>query len=390
MTTLQADVVDAMVAWRHDIHAHPELAFAEHRTSDLVARELAEMGIDVHRGLGRTGVVGTISNGKGPSIGLRADMDALPVLELNGVAHSSKHTGVMHACGHDGHTAMLLGAARHLAANHTFQGTVNFIFQPAEESEGGGREMVQDGLFDRFPCDAVYGMHNWPGLPAGQFAINHGPMMAALDTFEITVQGRGSHAAMPERGIDPFTSVAQIIMGLQTIPSRMLSAMDAAVVSVTQVHGGEAWNVIPDSVVVRGTVRCFDPVVQDRVEAAIRSMCSTLAAAHGATAGVTYWRKYPPTINSAAETDNAIAAAIAVVGAKSVKFDCQPSMASEDFAFMLQAKSGAYIWIGADGHEPCPPLHNPHYDFNDGTLALGAAYWVALTNTILAAPRTTK
>lgn len=374
-----------MTAWRHQLHAHPELAFAEHRTSDLVARELAAMGIEVHRGLGRTGVVGVLSHGTGPSIGLRADMDALPVLELNSMAHASRHAGIMHACGHDGHTAMLLGAAKHLSGNRTFHGTVTFIFQPAEEGEGGGQEMVKDGLFDRFPCDAVYGMHNWPGLPAGQFAINHGPMMAALDTFEITVRGRGSHAAMPERGIDPFTSVAQIIMGLQTIPSRMLSAMDSAVVSVTQVQGGEAWNVIPDSVVVRGTVRCFDPAVQDRVEAAIRKMCSTLADAHGATAEFTYRRKYPPTINSTTETDLAIAAATAVVGASAVQCDCQPSMASEDFAFMLKAKPGAYIWIGADGHEPCPPLHNPHYDFNDGTLALGAAYWVALVNTILVA-----
>lgn len=385
MKILDADVVSAMHKWRHQIHARPELAYAEHLTADLVAHELAGLGLNVHRGLGRTGVVGTLSNGEGPSIGLRADMDALPIQELNSVAHGSKHAGVMHACGHDGHTAMLLGAARHLAKNPNFKGTVHFIFQPAEEGDGGGREMVRDGLFDRFQCDSVYGMHNWPGLPAGQFAINHGPMMASLDTFEIEVQGRGSHAAMPERGVDPFTTVAQIIMGLQTIPSRMLSAMESAVVSVTQVHGGEAWNVIPDSVVIRGTVRSFDPEVQDRVEAAIRTMCSTLAIAHGATAEVRYWRKYPPTINSSTETDNAIAAAKAVVGSGSVHFDCRPSMASEDFAFMLQAKPGAYIWIGADGVEPCAPLHNPHYDFNDSTLELGAAYWVALTTILLTA-----
>jgi hippurate hydrolase len=385
MTTLSTDTVEAMVAWRRDLHAHPELAFAERRTSDLVARQLEAFGLTVHRGLGRTGVVGTLANGPGPAIGLRADMDALPLLELGGAAHASRHPGVMHACGHDGHTAMLLGAARHLAAHPDFQGTVHFIFQPAEEGEGGGREMVADGLFERFPCDAVYGMHNWPGLPAGRFAINHGPMMAALDTFEVTVRGRGSHAAMPERGIDPFTSVAHILLGLQTIPARMLGAMDSAVVSVTQVHGGEAWNVIPDRVVLRGTARCFDPAVQDRVETAIRDLCGGLAAAHGATADVTYWRKYPPTINTAAETDRAIAAAVAVVGEASVRSGCTPSMASEDFAFMLQARPGAYIWLGADGREPGAPLHNPHYDFNDDTLSTGAGYWVALVRETLSA-----
>ena len=380
---MNSDILTAMLEWRRQIHSNPELAFNEHQTSNLVAQELSKMGIDVHRGLGQTGVVGSLRNGDGPTIGLRADMDALPILELGSTAQKSRHQGVMHACGHDGHTAMLLGAARHLAANRPFKGTVNFIFQPAEEGAGGGREMVQDGLFDLFPCDAVYGMHNWPGLPAGQFAINHGPMMAALDTFEILVQGRGAHAAMPERGVDPFTAVAQIIMGLQTIPSRLLSAMESAVVTVTQVHGGDTWNAKPDSVVMRGTVRCFDFAVQDRVEAAIKSMSSTLAIAHGATAEVSYWRKYPPTINSSAETDHAIAAAQSVAGANAVLVDCKPSMASEDFAFMLQAKPGAYIWIGADGKNACPPLHNPHYDFNDATLEIGAAYWVKLATMLL-------
>jgi hippurate hydrolase len=383
MTLVTPDTVHAMQGWRRDLHAHPELAFNEFRTADLVARELADMGIDVHRGLGKTGVVGTLSHGDGPAIALRADMDALPVKELNAFAHCSRQAGTMHACGHDGHTAMLLGAARHLAANPCFRGTVHFVFQPAEEGEGGGRAMVEEGLFERFPCDAVYGMHNWPGLPAGTFAINHGPMMAALDTFEITVQGRGTHAAMPERGIDPFTVVAQITLALQTIPSRVLSAMDSAVVSLTQIHGGDAWNVIPDQVLMRGTVRCFSPDIQDRVEAALRTMCRSTAEAHGATATVVYRRGYPPTINSHEETDMAIAAARAVAGEGQVQIACKPSMASEDFAFMLQAKRGAYIWMGADGAQPSLPLHNPRYDFNDDTLGLGAAYWVKLVETVL-------
>ena len=381
---LGSDLVEAMVSWRHDLHAHPELAFAEFRTSDKVAAELSAMGIDIHRGLGKTGVVGTLTNGEGPSIGLRADMDALPVVELGDIAHCSIHAGRMHACGHDGHTAMLLGAAKHLARERYFKGTVHFIFQPAEENEGGGRAMVEDGLFTRFPCDAVYGMHNWPGLKAGQFAINHGPMMAALDTFEVEIQGRGSHAAMPEQGIDPFISVAQIVMALQTIPSRLLSALDSAVVSVTQIHGGDAMNVIPDSVVIRGTARCFSEIVRARVEESLHSICLSVAAAHGATASVAYKKGYPPTVNAPEQTDNAIVAARALVGGSNVQLGVKPSMASEDFAFMLQACPGAYIWLGADGSEPSKPLHNPRYDFNDSTLALGAAYWVSLVQTQLA------
>ncbi|MDP9902995.1 M20 aminoacylase family protein [Variovorax ginsengisoli] len=383
MNSMHPDTVSAMRRWRRDLHAHPELAFNEFRTADLVARELAAMGIDVHRGLGKTGVVGTLSTAPGRAIALRADMDALPVREMNTFTHCSRHAGTMHACGHDGHTAMLLGAARHLATHPNFHGTVHFVFQPAEEGEGGGRAMVEDGLFERFRCDAVYGMHNWPGLPAGTFAINHGPMMAALDTFEVTVQGRGTHAAMPERGVDPFTTVAQITMALQTIPGRTLSAMDSAVVSLTQIHGGDAWNVIPDQVVMRGTVRCFSPDIQDRVEAALQTICRSTAEAHGASAIVTYRRAYPPTINTARETDIAITAARAVAGADNVEIDCKPSMASEDFAFMLQAKPGAYIWIGADGAQASLPLHNPRYDFNDDTLGLGAAYWVRLVESVL-------
>jgi amidohydrolase len=378
METIDLDVSNDMVRWRRDMHAHPELAFCEHRTSDLVARELESMGLSVVRGIAKTGVVATLKVGEGPAIALRADMDALPVHEANTFGHASSIEGAMHACGHDGHTAMLLGAAKVLSRDPQLQGTVHFVFQPAEENEGGGRAMVEEGLFDRFPVQAVYGMHNWPGLAAGKFAINHGAMMAALDTFEITVTGKGSHAAMPERGVDPFIGVAQIVLALQTIPSRTLSPMDSAVVSVTQIHGGDAWNVIPNSVVIRGTARCFDTRVQDQIQASVKRICFGIGEATGTVVTVDYARRYPPTVNSTAETDKAIAAARAVAGPSSVQLSCTPSTASEDFAFMLREKPGAYIWMGADGAAPSAPLHNPSYDFNDDTLTLGAAYWVAL------------
>jgi len=377
---ISADTVQAMTRWRRDLHAHPELSLKETRTSDVVAAALTDMGIPIHRGLAGTGVVGTLKGaaGDGPCIGLRADMDALPVQEANTCAHCSTHAGVMHACGHDGHTAMLLGAALHLSQHRDFAGTVHFIFQPAEETEGGARIMVQEGLFDLFPCEAVYGMHNWPGLPLGEFAVSHGAMMAAFDMFEITVQGRGTHAAMPERGVDPFLAVAQITLALQTIPARFVSAMQSLVVSVTQIHGGDAWNVIPDAVVLRGAVRFFDAQLQDKVATLMHQLCSATAAAYGAQAHVTYHRNQPATINTPNEADRAIAAARAVVGADKVRVDGPPAMASEDFAFMLQAKPGAYVWLGVDGAQPSAPLHNPHYDFNDDALAFGAAYWVQL------------
>jgi len=384
--TIPDEIDRAMRAWRHDLHAHPELAFAETRTADVVARALTQMGLQVHTGVARTGVVGVLhgARGAGRSIGLRADMDALPVLEANTFAHASAHTGVMHACGHDGHTAMLLGAAQQLAAHPDFAGTVHFIFQPAEETEGGARVMVQEGLFERFPCEAVFGMHNWPGLPVGTFAVSHGPVMAAFDTFEITVQGRGAHAALPQQGIDPFIVVAQITLALQTIAARAISALDSVVVSITQIHGGDAWNVIPDQVVMRGTVRYFLPEVQDRVESLMRAICTATAQAYGGRATLDYRRDQPATINTPACADVAIAAAQAVVGVDHVRVDAAPAMASEDFSFMLQACPGAYVWIGVDGDTPCAPLHNPHYDFNDDALALGAAYWVELTHKALA------
>ena len=378
-----ADIKNEMTAWRRDIHAHPEIAFEEERTADMVAKKLASFGIQVHRGLAKTGVVGTLTTGDGPSIGLRADMDALPMQEKNGFAHCSKHPGKMHACGHDGHTAMLLGAAKYLAETKNFSGTVHFIFQPAEEGEGGGRVMVEEGLFDKFPCDAVYGMHNQPMLDVGKFAMRAGPVMAAFDTFEIRVLGKGSHAAAPERGIDPLVVGAEIIMALQTIVSRSLPAMDSAVVSVTQFHGGDAWNVIPDDAVIRGTTRCFENKVRDLFEPSIRRIVEGIAAAHGATVEMNYLRRYPPTVNHVQETAFAAEVAQSLVGTENVLLNPSPLMGGEDFAFMLQARPGCYLWIGNGPGEGGCMLHNPHYDFNDEVLPIGASYWAKLVETAL-------
>ncbi|AWK88503.1 M20 aminoacylase family protein [Azospirillum thermophilum] len=382
---LDQDIASAMQGWRHDLHAHPETAFTERRTSDVVAARLAEDGYEVHRGLAETGVVGTLRNGDGPAIGLRADMDALFIEEKGSVPHVSRHPGKMHACGHDGHTTMLLGAARQLARSRNFRGTLHVIFQPAEENEGGGRRMIADGLFERFPCSEVYGLHNWPALPLGRFAINRATMMAAFDTFEIVVTGHGCHGAMPEAGIDPLVPAAQILLALQTIVSRRLSPMDQAVVSVTQVHGGDTWNVIPDSAVLRGTARSMSPRVQDEIEARMRELVRSIAEAHGAVAHLTYERRYPATINAPAAADKAARAARAVVGDDRVVTDCQPSMASEDFGFMLERLPGAYIFMGVADELHRASLHNPLYDFNDSALEIGAAFWVKLVEQVLPA-----
>jgi hippurate hydrolase len=380
-----ADYHDEMTAWRRDIHAHPETAFEEHRTADVVAKTLAGLGIPVSRGLAGTGVVGTITAGSGKrAIGLRADMDALHIHEKNRFDHRSQNAGRMHACGHDGHTAMLLGAAKYLAETRNFDGTVHVIFQPAEENEGGGRVMVREGLFDKFPVEAVYGMHNWPGMPVGQFGVMKGPMMAAFDIFELTVTGVGSHAAMPHRGVDPVVVAAEIVGALQTIASRAISPLDAAVVSVTQFHAGDTWNVIPEEVVLRGTTRTFKPEIQDLVEAGIRRRADGIAAAHGCTVAMRYERRYPATVNSAAETDVAAGALAEVVGEVNVLRDLPPTMGSEDFAFMLQAKPGCYVWIGNGPGEGGCTLHNPSYDFNDEILPIGASYWARLVERSLA------
>jgi amidohydrolase len=374
-----ARIVPDMIDWRHHIHAHPETAFEEVATGAFVADKLRSFGLEVHTGLAKTGVVGVLRGRDGdPAIGLRADLDALHVLERSGVPYASRHEGRMHACGHDGHTAMLLGAARALSGTKGVDGTVYFIFQPAEENEGGGRVMVEEGLFDRFPMRSVYGMHNWPRMPVGNFAMRAGPLMGAYDVFEIVATGKGAHAAMPYTAKDPMLFVAQVINALQTIVARNLHPQDAGVVSVTQVHGGDTWNVIPQEVALRGTVRTFKREVQDLIERRMRGIVAGVAATFEMSATLRYERRYPATVNSETETQHAIAAATAVVGAEHVDTDPTPEMGSEDFSFMLEAKPGCYVWLGAGRGPETPNIHSPQYDFNDDALAIGASYWVTL------------
>jgi len=374
-----AALVPEIRAWRHHIHAHPETAFEETGTSAFVADKLRSFGLEVHTGLAKTGVVGVLRCGAGAdAIGLRADLDALHIHEKTGAAHASQVEGKMHACGHDGHTAMLLGAAAALAGKKNFDGTVYFIFQPAEENEGGGRVMVEEGLFDRFPMRAVYGMHNWPLKPFGTFATRVGPLMGAFDIFEIIATGKGAHAAMPNTGRDPMLFAAHAISALQTIVARNLHPLEAGVVSVTQVHGGDTWNVIPQEVVLRGTVRSFDAAVQDLIERRMRTIVAGVAATFEMTATIRYERRYPATVNAETETRHAIAAAGAVVGAANVDAEPMPNMGSEDFAFMLQAKPGCYVWLGTGRGADTPNVHNPYYDFNDDALPIGASYWATL------------
>lgn len=375
-----------LTALRRDLHQYPEIAFDERRTSDIVASELGKLGIQVHRGLAKTGVVGVLRSGTSSrAIGLRADMDALPIQEANRFAHASKVSGRMHACGHDGHTTMLLGAARYLAETKSFDGTVYFIFQPAEENEGGGRVMVEEGLFDTFPCEAVYGMHNAPGIPVGRFAVCSGPMLAASDTFEVVLKGVGAHGAMPHLGIDPVVAGSHIVTALQSIVARNVDPMDTVVVSTTQIHAGDTWNVIPQECVLRGTVRTFKPAVQSLVEGRIEQIARNVATAFGAeVSSFRYERRYPAVVNSAAETDNSVRAASALVGAPNVNRSMTPVMGSEDFAWMLLAKPGCYILIGnGDGEGSCM-VHNPAYDFNDEILPIGASYWAMLVEQQLA------
>ena len=387
-----------MARLRRDLHAHPELCFEELRTSDLVAARLAEWGVEAHRGLGRTGVVGVIhgsDGGKsGKAVGLRADMDALPMQESNTFEHASRHAGRMHACGHDGHTAMLLAAVQYLAAHRdSFEGTVYAIFQPAEEGGGGAREMIADGLFTRFPMQAVFGMHNWPGMKAGTMAVGAGPAMASSNEFKIVIRGKGGHAAMPHMVVDPVPVAAQLIMGLQTIVSRNVKPIEAGVVSVTMVHAGEATNVVPDSVELQGTVRTFTLEVLDLLEQRMRALSESICAAHGTRCEFEFVRNYPPTINSAAEAGFAGEVMREILGDEGV-VPQEPSMGAEDFAYMLLEKPGAYCFIAngdgdhrAIGHGggPCT-LHNPSYDFNDELIPLGATYWVRLAQRWLARP----
>ena len=371
---------------RRDIHAHPELCYEERRTADLVAERLQAWGIPIHRGLGQTGVVGIVKGGDSPrAIGLRADMDALPMQEANTFAHASRHAGKMHACGHDGHTAMLLAAAQHLARHRHFDGTVYLIFQPAEEGGGGARAMMEDGLFERFPMDAVFGMHNWPGSPVGTFAVAAGPVMASSNEFEIRIIGKGTHAGLPHAGLDPIPVACQVVQGFQTIISRNLKPVDTGVISVTQIHAGSATNVIADECVLVGTVRAFTAPVLDMIERRMREVAELTSAAHGLHAEFHFKRNYPPTVNSPAEADFCAEVMASIVGAEQV-LNQEPTMGAEDFSFMLQAKPGAYCFIAngdgahremGHGAGPCQ-LHNTSYDFNDDLIALGATYWVRL------------
>jgi len=392
-------VIDSIVtqaagiaALRRDIHAHPELCFQEVRTADVVAGKLTEWGIPIHRGLGTTGVVGIIKNGSSSrAVGLRADMDALPLQEFNTFAHKSQHDGKMHACGHDGHTAMLLAAAQHLARNRNFDGTVYLIFQPAEEGGGGAREMIKDGLFEQFPMEAVFGMHNWPGMKLGQFAVSPGPVMASSNEFKITIHGKGSHAAMPHFGIDPVPIACQIVQGFQTIITRNKKPVDAGVISVTMIHAGAATNVVPDSCELQGTVRTFSLEVLDLIEERMQQVAENISAAFGARCEFEFRRNYPPTVNHPEEAAFARQVMTGIVGADNVVAQ-EPTMGAEDFAFMLQAKPGAYVFIAngdgthrdmGHGGGPCT-LHNPSYDFNDDLIPMGATYWVQLAEAWLA------
>lgn len=375
----------ALVAFRRDLHAHPELAFAEHRTAQRVADALAAAGIETHRGIGGTGVVGVLRGQPGGrTIALRADMDALSITERNAFAHRSTIAGVMHGCGHDGHTTMLLGAAQALAsAAVAFAGTVLFIFQPAEEGEGGAAAMIADGLFERFEIDAVYGMHNWPGLAAGRFAVHEAAVMASADRFDICFSGVGTHAAMPHLGRDPVVAAAAFVQAAQSLVSRRLDPLAAGVVSITQFHAGEAYNVIPDRAQLSGTVRSFAPEVRRQLESELEQLARSIGAAHGIEVEFSFKPGYPATINTAVEAGQCARAVAALVGEQALERKLPPSMGAEDFADFLQHRPGAYIWIGNGPGEGGCTLHNPHYDFNDDILGLGAAYWCSLVATVL-------
>lgn len=371
------------IGWRHALHRRPETAFEEHETARFIADKLAEWGYEVRTGHGRTGVVGSLTRGASPrAIGIRADMDALPIREASGVAYASEIDGKMHACGHDGHVSMALAAAR-ACARLDFDGTVRFIFQPAEENEGGGRLMVEDGLFRDLPVDAVYGLHNWPGLDIGACVARDDAMMAAFAVFEIEVTGRGAHGAMPHEGADPVVASAQIVSALQTIASRNVSPLQSAVVSVTQMHGGDAWNVIPEKMIIRGTTRWFDAEVGKTIASRMEAIACAVAQGFGCTAQLHYDERYPATINA---PDHARfireLAASPELGLDVV--DAAPSMAAEDFAFMLNERPGCYFWLGGRREGNNPGLHSPHYDFNDKILPIGANFWIKLVKTALA------
>lgn len=367
--------IEEAVAWRHDLHRHPEIAFKEKRTSDLIARLLDEWGWNVSRGLATTGVVATLGDGSGPRLGLRADIDALPIREATGLKYASAIPGMMHACGHDGHTSMLLLAARQIASEGMKGGTVRLIFQPAEEAEGGARVMVEDGLFEQFPCDAIYGIHNWPGLAPGRMVARDADMMAAFAVFDITITGKGGHGAMPEQSDGVIAAASRIAAAAQEIPARSLSPLTPGVLSITQIHSGSAYNICPDRASLAGTARWFDADAGDILERRLEEIARGLGAAYGCTVDIDYQRRYPATINTAGEA--AIARGIGdAMGLDTATAD--PSMASEDFAFMLERVPGAYIWLGGGREGNNPGLHAPTYDFNDAILPTGAEFWVRM------------
>lgn len=369
-----AALEEEMTEWRRDFHMHPELAYQEVRTSGKVAELLESWGIEVTKGLGKTGVVGVIKgSGDGPSIGLRADMDALPIDEMNDTPWKSQNAGVMHACGHDGHTTMLLGAAKYLAETRNFNGTVNLIFQPAEEGYAGAKAMMDDGLFEKFPCDQVYGLHNWPQMPAGSIAAVPGPIMAAADKFDITVRGKGAHGAMPQNGVDPIVIGSQIVTALQSLVSRSKDPIQTAVISITMFHSGAAFNVIPEEALLSGTVRTFNPEVQHMIEAGMKRIAESIASGMGGSADVDFRRGYPATVNHDAQTQLAADVARGIVGPENVRDDVDPTMGGEDFAFMLNEKPGCYLWLGQGGGSSSENVHHPQYDFNDSVLPIGAS-----------------
>lgn len=385
VSVISPELLADAVSWRRHLHKHPELAFNERQTAEFVAAQLTEFGLKVHRGLGGTGIVGTLTRGSSRrTIAIRADMDALPMQEQTSVPHASCVSGVMHACGHDGHVAMALAAAQACATLPDLDGTVHFIFQPAEEGECGARRMIEQGLFKLFPCDAVYALHNQPALPFGTCVARDGVMLAASAVFEIVISGRGCHGGRPHQGADPILAVCQIVSSLQSIVSRNIDPLESAVVSVTQIHGGNAWSVIPDSVVIRGTTRWFDDRVGDAIEHRMGKLSESIAMGFRCEAQVRYDRRYPATVNDPAAAQFVRKIAESVPGIKVI--DTPPATGSEDFSEMLQVVPGCYVWIGSGKSGNDPGLHSPHYDFNDDLLSLGAGLWVSIVTGSLARP----
>jgi len=381
------DFQEEMIEWRHYLHRYPETAYNEKMTSEYIAGLLDSFGLKVHKGLAKTGIVSSLKVGRNEKkIGLRADMDALDIYEQNELSYKSLNNGKMHACGHDGHSAMLLGAAKYLSETQQFDGTVYFIFQPAEEIKAGGKKMIDDGLFKLFPAESIYGMHNMPRMPAGHFAVKAGSMMASMDTFEINILGDGGHAALPHLSKDPFIASSHIINAIQTIVNRTTDPFDSAVVSLTQIHGGNTWNTIPESVTLRGTFRSFNPMVKSKIESRINQIASSICNGFGVKTIVKFNPEnpaYPVTINTDEESKLSTKVAIEIVGEKNVDLNPISCMASEDFSFMLQERPGCYVWIGNGSTEQFGDLHNPNYNFNDEVLHIGASYWVKLVETIL-------